>query len=133
LGSGFDLASTRPLGEGSRRALRIWIESLHYELARGGEGDGGNAEPCIWVRFVLPKGAYATTVLAEAFDIHEAPRETGDADENLDTANVAEKRTEHETSEDELAAGARSSIHDPVATPLQYATDDADGQPEDPE
>jgi tRNA pseudouridine13 synthase len=133
LGSGFDLASTRPLGEGSRRALRIWIEGLRHELAPGGEGDGGNAEPCIWVRFVLPKGAYATTVLAEAFDIHEAPRETGDADENLDPANVGERRTEHETSEDEVAAGTGSSIHDPVATPLRYATDDADGQPEDPE
>ena len=133
LGSDFDLSSTRRLGEGSRRALRLWVEGLQWESTRDGEKDRGNAEPCIWVRFVLPKGAYATTVLAEAFDIREPGREKGDADGALDAANVGETRAGHETSENEVAASAGSSIHDLVATPLRYVADDANGHPEDPE
>jgi hypothetical protein len=133
LGSGFDLSSTRRLGEGSRRALRLWVETLHCESTCHGEKDGGNAEPCMWVRFVLPKGAYATTVLAGAFDVREPGREKGDADDALDAANVGETRAERETSENEVAASARSSIYDPVATPLRYVANDANGHPEDPE
>ena len=129
LGGGFDLSSTRRLGEGSRRALRLWVETLHCESTC----DGGNAEPCMWVRFVLPKGAYATTVLAGAFDVREPGREKGDADDALEAAYVGETRTGRETSENEVAASARSSIHDPVATPLRYVANDANGHPEDPE
>jgi tRNA pseudouridine13 synthase len=64
LGEGFDLSSTRNLGEGSRRALRLWVGELQVQRIR---------EQAAWLRvcFVLPKGAYATTVLAAAVDVGE--------------------------------------------------------------
>ncbi len=34
LGDGFDLARTRALGEGSRRALRLWVEDLRWETLK---------------------------------------------------------------------------------------------------
>ena len=46
LGDGFDLARTRSLGEGSRRALRLWVEDLRWETLKDdsptdvGEGHG---------------------------------------------------------------------------------------------
>jgi tRNA pseudouridine13 synthase len=76
LGEGADLAKARALGEGSRRALRLWIEELRVEDAEredarameiaDGPGDCRNRTTCLRVHFVLPKGAYATTVLANA-------------------------------------------------------------------
>jgi tRNA pseudouridine13 synthase len=73
LGEGTDLAKTRALGEGSRRALRLWIEGLRIEgpsvegLPIADEpSESGNRTACLQVHFVLPKGAYATTVLASA-------------------------------------------------------------------
>jgi len=99
LGPGFDLERTRRLGEGSRRALRVWIDDVRWEIDPpagdaashlqpgcvypGGELPSGemrevahgHATASIRVHFVLPKGAYATTVLAAAFelgDTHEA-------------------------------------------------------------
>jgi tRNA pseudouridine13 synthase len=85
LGSDFDLASTRRLGEGSRRALRLWIDAVRVEAATDDLArEDGNS---LWVYFVLPKGAYATTVLASVFAIddrakdpetlHEAGEEDG--------------------------------------------------------
>ncbi len=64
LGEGFDLAATRRLGEGTRRALRLWVQDLRWERT---EQDDGHAADCVRVYFVLPKGAYATTVLASVF------------------------------------------------------------------
>ncbi len=67
LGEGTDLAKTRALGEGSRRALRLWIEGLRVEDAIADDpSESGNRTACLRVHFVLPKGAYATTVLASA-------------------------------------------------------------------
>ena len=64
LGEGFDLARTRALGEGTRRALRLWVEDLRWEtLTDEARRAFGEAAACIRVYFVLPKGAYATTVL----------------------------------------------------------------------
>jgi tRNA pseudouridine13 synthase len=70
LGEGFDLARTRRLGEGSRRALRVWVQDLRWES--DSEGDG-HSRACVRVYFVLPKGAYATTVLSTVFDLTGAP------------------------------------------------------------
>jgi len=85
LGDAFDLGKTRSLGEGSRRALRLWIDELRWEV-QGEAPDGnrnpvGNATACVRVYFVLPKGAYATTVLGAAVAIDEraAREQTGDA------------------------------------------------------
>jgi tRNA pseudouridine13 synthase len=83
LGDGTDLAKTRALGEGSRRALRTWVEDLvcteeRTEHAQAEES--GNRTACVRVHFVLPKGAYATTVLATAISVSEArPQNRTDA------------------------------------------------------
>lgn len=68
LGEGFDLGRMRRLGEGSRRALRLWVGDLRWEIV---PDDLGNAAACVLVYFVLPKGAYATTVLAAAVAFEE--------------------------------------------------------------
>jgi len=75
VGEGFDLGPTRRLGEGSRRALRLWVDDLRWEVAAD---DPGNEVACMRVYFVLPKGAYATTVLAAAVALEET-RSGGDA------------------------------------------------------
>ncbi|HSY23943.1 MAG TPA: tRNA pseudouridine(13) synthase TruD [Polyangiaceae bacterium] len=64
LGEGIDLTKTRALGEGSRRSLRLWIEGLR--VIPDEPNESGNRTSCLRVHFVLPKGAYATTVLASA-------------------------------------------------------------------
>jgi tRNA pseudouridine13 synthase len=79
LGEGFDLARTRSLGEGSRRALRLWVEDLRWEVLEPSSdatiaperAAGGKSSACVRVYFVLPKGSYATTVLAAAVDLDE--------------------------------------------------------------
>jgi tRNA pseudouridine13 synthase len=71
LGDGFDLARTRHLGEGTRRALRMWVDDLRWEVQEAGRGHEAAG---IRVYFVLPKGGYATTVLAAAITVDE----TGD-------------------------------------------------------
>jgi tRNA pseudouridine13 synthase len=95
LGDGIDLARTRSLGEGTRRALRVWVDALRCELlpsepdadgssdanaSRGEEPGKGTAS--MRVHFVLPKGAYATTVLAAAFTVDESRGESGERDEH---------------------------------------------------
>jgi tRNA pseudouridine13 synthase len=78
IGADFDLARTRRLGEGSRRALRLWVHEMRCETGeQNGEVveptamESGNAAACVRVYFVLPKGAYATTVLRAAVAIEE--------------------------------------------------------------
>ncbi len=68
LGEGFDLASTRRLGEGSRRALRMWVQDMRWEIV---DDDPGHRAACVRVYFVLPKGGYATTVLGAALTVDE--------------------------------------------------------------
>jgi tRNA pseudouridine13 synthase len=78
LGPGFDLAATRALGEGTRRGLVLLVEGMTVELAESHppddirlQKDGARREEdrALRVRFVLPRGAYATTVLSAALDI----------------------------------------------------------------
>ena len=80
LGADFDLARTRTLGEGSRRALRLWVTNVRWEAqANTFADDRGNAAACVRVYFVLPKGAYATTVLAAAVALDEVRAGSGAA------------------------------------------------------
>jgi tRNA pseudouridine13 synthase len=58
LGDGFDLERTRRLGEGSRRALRMWVQDLRCEMV---DEDPDRGAVSVRVYFVLPKGGYATT------------------------------------------------------------------------
>jgi tRNA pseudouridine13 synthase len=72
LGDGFDLARTRSLGEGSRRALRLWVEDLRWETVKVDTREASGKPPaCVRVYFVLPKGSYATTVLGTAVALQE--------------------------------------------------------------
>jgi tRNA pseudouridine13 synthase len=71
LGSGFDLKRTQNLGEGSRRALRMWVEDLRWEIFDDGPPGQEHAAVGMRVYFVLPKGGYATTVLAAAVTVDE--------------------------------------------------------------
>lgn len=59
VGPEFPWEKTKALGEGTRRALRI----LPTDIRVTGEEGGAKVE------FVLPKGAYATTVLLTAIDL----------------------------------------------------------------
>jgi tRNA pseudouridine13 synthase len=79
LGENFDLARTRRLGEGTRRALRVWVQDLRWEI--DGE-DPGHGPACIRVYFVLPKGAYATTVLGAVFALDAGDGNEGQAEDS---------------------------------------------------
>ncbi len=68
LGENFPLEGTSKWGEGTRRVLRVWVEELIAEAEMASfEGTPNATKTTVRVRFVLPKGAYATTVLASAF------------------------------------------------------------------
>lgn len=79
---GVDLERARPLGDGTRRALRLRVTSWSVAEVMNSTGvpgvnEAGEREQAgaLRVGFVLPKGAYATTVLANAFDlIDDSPR-----------------------------------------------------------
>lgn len=75
---GIDLHRARSLGEGTRRALRMRVSELLYTPTTTEVTDGNRfaGQAAIEVRFVLPKGAYATTVLGSVFDLTEAGRES---------------------------------------------------------
>jgi tRNA pseudouridine13 synthase len=60
VGNEVDLSKTARLGEGTRRVLRLWVEDVGIEREQ---------DESIWVYFVLPKGAYATTVIAAALGV----------------------------------------------------------------
>jgi tRNA pseudouridine13 synthase len=69
LGENVDMAATKVLGEGTRRALRLWVEDLRVEPINHQQAPAaGEQDASIRVYFVLPKGAYATTVLSSAVD-----------------------------------------------------------------
>lgn len=66
-GVGFDFARVSALGEGTRRALVLRPEALTWTwVQRPSESPG-----VLSVSFVLPKGAYATSVLGAVFDLIE--------------------------------------------------------------
>jgi tRNA pseudouridine13 synthase len=79
-GADFDFADTRRLGAGSRRGLRLWVDELSWKVedddsddSDDGSHDSGNCPACVRVYFVLPKGAYATTVLGAAVAFEDKP------------------------------------------------------------
>lgn len=90
---GIDLHRARSLGEGTRRALRLRVADIEVtenvesspKGPDGGNGRGQGEQGCACrVGFVLPKGAYATTVLANVFDL--TAEEGAESSEN-DTGN----------------------------------------------
>ena len=73
---GVDLERARSLGEGTRRALRLRVTAcsvaqvMNSKDVTGAEQiENREGTSALRVEFVLPKGAYATTVLANAFDL----------------------------------------------------------------
>jgi tRNA(Glu) U13 pseudouridine synthase TruD len=68
-----DVHRTRPLGEGTRRPLCLRIEELSMAVA---DRTPGAATACVSLRFVLPKGAFATTVAAAIFEVNDHEAET---------------------------------------------------------
>jgi tRNA pseudouridine13 synthase len=86
---GIDLKRARALGEGTRRPLVLRVTELSVaEVVKRAHSEGsasepvGSSEPCILtVRFVLPKGAYATTVLSNAFEVIDNAREDARTEE----------------------------------------------------
>ncbi|HSO33052.1 MAG TPA: tRNA pseudouridine(13) synthase TruD [Labilithrix sp.] len=86
---GVDLKRARSLGEGTRRALRLRVTACSVAEVLNSKGVPGEDESdnreqgrALRVQFVLPKGAYATTVLANAFDVIDGSR---DGQPNADT------------------------------------------------
>lgn len=67
LGDPQRLDALRHLGEGTRRALRLMVTDLSTETRR----DEARGDLGLTVGFVLPKGGYATTVLARACQLIE--------------------------------------------------------------
>jgi tRNA pseudouridine13 synthase len=65
------LHAWQKLGEGTRRSLRMMVEGMATEV-REEEG-----RAVLIARFVLPKGGYATTVLARACSLIDESRRTG--------------------------------------------------------
>jgi tRNA pseudouridine13 synthase len=79
---GVDLERARSLGEGTRRALRLRVTGCSVAQVMNSKGVPGDDEVdnreqprSLRVQFVLPKGAYATTVLANAFDVIDGSRD----------------------------------------------------------
>ena len=96
---GVDLKRARSLGEGTRRALRLRVAACTVAEVLNSKGVPGADEPdyreqprSLLVQFVLPKGAYATTVLANAFDVIDGSRETNTGTGTAGAAN--ESRSE---------------------------------------
>ncbi len=77
---GIDLRRARSLGEGTRRPLRLHVAELSHSAFASSLDEAAPSDPhtkvcAIEVRFVLPKGAYATTVLSNAFLLTDADGE----------------------------------------------------------
>lgn len=81
---GIDLHRARSLGEGTRRALKLHVAELSHSTTVASSVDEVSSSPdtdrraqggAISVRFVLPKGAYATTVLSNVFAGSDTERE----------------------------------------------------------
>jgi tRNA pseudouridine13 synthase len=79
---GVDLERARSLGEGTRRALRLRVTGCSVAQVMNSKAVPGAVETddrkqpgSLRVQFVLPKGAYATTVLANAFELIDGSRD----------------------------------------------------------
>ena len=84
LGNPERLEGLRHLGEGTRRALRIMVSELTVETLE--ETQSGHS---LAVCFVLPKGGYATTVLARACQLIETAHRDAAAREDSPGADAA--------------------------------------------
>jgi tRNA pseudouridine13 synthase len=62
LGDAYDPAFAGVLGEGTRRALRLFVKEMRVSCNPVANASGNEETSCT-VEFVLPKGAFATTVL----------------------------------------------------------------------
>jgi tRNA pseudouridine13 synthase len=97
LGERFDLASVRHLGEGTRRPLRTLVHEMRIEVV---PGNSREQRPSVRVYFVLPKGAYATTVLGSAIDIDTCATEQVTAN-TAEAPPPAEANRETDTEQDD--------------------------------
>lgn len=85
---GVDLRRARALGEGTRRPLRLrvaelshsFVDSSLHQTSSSPSVSGPPGGCAMTVRFVLPKGAYATTVLSNAFAVLDARRPSGSSE-----------------------------------------------------
>ena len=64
--------AVRDLGEGTRRPLRLFVAEMATEPP---SPQGSTGRAVVVVRFVLPKGGYATTVLGRACRLVDAARD----------------------------------------------------------
>jgi tRNA pseudouridine13 synthase len=101
---GVDLERARALGEGTRRALRLRVTGCSVEQVMNsrdvpGDGAGDDREQgaVLRVGFVLPKGAYATTVLANAFELIDgSPRSPKKGEAEVEDSSFADEKSEEE-------------------------------------
>jgi tRNA pseudouridine13 synthase len=102
LGAGFDLLATKAYGEGTRRGLVLDVDELTVErvVNRPAGEQFGEHGAVLMVRFVLPKGAYATSVLgaAVAFEPDRQSHVTDTAAER-ETTEDGERSTERAETE----------------------------------
>lgn len=92
LAEGVDLRRARALGEGTRRVLRLRVtESSFEEVMKYAETPAFQEQGRAFrVGFVLPKGAYATTVLANAIEVFDtAQAQNSSAVESIGDAGAA--------------------------------------------
>lgn len=88
VGAGVDgefLRRHAALGEGTRRPLRQWVTDVSASPVPNEPGAPPEQPGAVRVQFVLPSGAYATTVLARAI-----PEIAGESDTPSDTDPAAE-------------------------------------------
>jgi tRNA pseudouridine13 synthase len=104
---GVDLERARSLGEGTRRALRLHVTGCSVAQVMNNEGvPGGNENDnreqlrSLRVQFVLPKGAYATTVLANAFDVIDGSRDGKASTAGEEAADDANQQADGKSEEE---------------------------------
>ncbi len=101
LGADFDLQRTKILGEGTRRALRMPVYEMHVEPLPVAPGDPSE-DASVRVRFMLPRGTYATTVLAAAID-DTSERARASTAANADSASASVEAAGSEAGETDAA------------------------------
>lgn len=94
---GIDLRRARALGEGTRRPLRLRVSELLHSPTIGESTIDSRlvGEGALTVRFVLPKGAYATTVLENVFDLIDQSR----TNQSQSPSDLSQSESESETEE----------------------------------
>jgi len=76
VGTTIDLPRTKALGEGTRRPLVLRVQDLEVHLEEGDDASNVREQRAnLLVKFVLAKGAYATTVLSRVVTAEEGSPE----------------------------------------------------------